>query len=95
MAETAGRGTSWVSVVLGWLAALGAALDLKQHSGRHSRRTVRGLRGREWHHGGRDFWSDRLAPDAAHKPSTWGAMRQGAWQAALESSTGCWWPCWL
>ena len=28
MAETAGRGTSWVSVVLGWLAALGAALIL-------------------------------------------------------------------
>ena len=29
MAETAGRGTSWVSVVLGWLAALGAALILE------------------------------------------------------------------
>ena len=28
MAQTAGRGTSWVSVVLGWLAALGAALIL-------------------------------------------------------------------
>ena len=28
MAEAAGRGTSWVSVVLGWLAALGAALTL-------------------------------------------------------------------
>src|ERR687897_1793691 len=28
MAQAAGRGTSWVSVVLGWLAALGAALIL-------------------------------------------------------------------
>ena len=28
MAQTAGRSTSWVSVVLGWLAALGAALIL-------------------------------------------------------------------
>jgi hypothetical protein len=28
MAQTAGRRTSWVSVVLGWLAALGAALIL-------------------------------------------------------------------
>src|SRR5918998_3005359 len=28
MAETAERGTSWVSVVLGWLAAVGAALIL-------------------------------------------------------------------
>jgi hypothetical protein len=28
MAQTAGQGTSWVSVVLGWLAALGAALIL-------------------------------------------------------------------
>jgi hypothetical protein len=28
MAQTAARGTSWVSVVLGWLAALGAALIL-------------------------------------------------------------------
>ena len=28
MAQTAGRGTSWVSVLLGWLAALGAALIL-------------------------------------------------------------------
>ena len=28
MAEAAGRGTSWVSVVLGWLAALGATLIL-------------------------------------------------------------------
>src|SRR5215208_6908322 len=44
----------------------GGGLDLKQHSRRLSRRTVRGLRGRERHHGGRDFWSDRLAPDAAH-----------------------------
>src|SRR5829696_1474667 len=26
MAQAAGRGTSWVSVVLGWLAALGVAL---------------------------------------------------------------------
>ena len=29
MAQTSGRGTSWVSVTLGWLAALGAALILK------------------------------------------------------------------
>src|SRR5918995_6590034 len=28
MAQAAGRGTSWVSVVLGWLAALGVALIL-------------------------------------------------------------------
>jgi hypothetical protein len=28
MAQTSGRGTSWVSVTLGWLAALGAALIL-------------------------------------------------------------------
>ena len=28
MTQTAGRGTSWVSIVLGWLAALGAALIL-------------------------------------------------------------------
>ena len=28
MAQTAGQGTSWVSVTLGWLAALGAALIL-------------------------------------------------------------------
>src|SRR5215218_1853592 len=28
MAQTAGRGTSWISVVLGWLAALGTALIL-------------------------------------------------------------------
>ena len=66
MAQTARRGTSWVSVVLGWLAALGAALILSGISRRHSRRTLRGLRGQERHHGRRDFWSDRLAPDAAH-----------------------------
>src|SRR5215208_490427 len=29
MAQTSGRGTSWVSVTLGWLAALGAALISK------------------------------------------------------------------
>src|SRR5215207_2199935 len=44
----------------------GGGLDLKQHSRRYSRRTLCGLRGQERHHGGRDFWSDRLAPDAAH-----------------------------
>src|SRR5829696_705948 len=44
----------------------GGGLDLKWHSRRHSRRTLRGLRGQERHHGRRDFWSDRLAPDAAH-----------------------------
>src|SRR5215203_2377068 len=40
----------------------GGGLDLK----RHSRRTLRGLRGQERHRGGRYIWSDRLAPDAAH-----------------------------
>src|SRR5215211_3441180 len=44
----------------------GGGLDLKQHSQRHSRRTLCGLRGQERHHGGRDFWSDRRAADAAH-----------------------------
>src|SRR5215210_8493678 len=44
----------------------GGDLDLKQHSRRHSRRTLRGLRGQERHHGGRYIRSDRLAPDAAH-----------------------------
>src|SRR5215204_4067763 len=44
----------------------GGGLDLEQHSRRHSRRTLCGLRGRERHHGGRDLWSDRLAADAAH-----------------------------
>src|SRR5215213_8090137 len=44
----------------------GGGLDLEQHSRSHSRRTVRGLRGQERHHGGRDFWSDRRAIDAAH-----------------------------
>jgi hypothetical protein len=33
MAQIAGRGTSWVSVVLGWLAALGAALILSSMVG--------------------------------------------------------------
>src|SRR5215212_1234724 len=54
----------------------GGGLDLEQLSRRHSRRTVRGLRGQERHHGGRDFWSDRLAPDAAHILLPWGLCRR-------------------
>src|SRR5215203_389166 len=54
----------------------GGGLDLKQHSRRYSRCTLRGLRGQQRHHGGRDFWSDRLAPDAAHSLLPGGLCRR-------------------
>jgi hypothetical protein len=54
MAQTAGRGTSWVSVMLGWLAALGAALILSSIVGAISRRPLCCPRGQERHHGRRD-----------------------------------------
>src|SRR5918995_72551 len=44
----------------------GGGLDLKQHSRSHCGRNLCSLRGQERHHGGWDFWSYRLAPDAAH-----------------------------
>jgi hypothetical protein len=44
----------------------GGSLDLEQHSRRHSRRTVRGLRGQERHHRRWDIRAHRRALDAAH-----------------------------
>src|SRR5918993_2596288 len=44
----------------------GGGLDLEQHSRRHSRRTLRGLRGRERHHRRWDIRPHRRAFDAAH-----------------------------
>src|ERR687897_3690665 len=44
----------------------GGGLDLEQHSRRHSRRTLRGLRGRERHHRRWDIRAHRRAFDAAH-----------------------------
>src|SRR5215211_3379595 len=44
----------------------GCGLDLEQHSRRHSRRTLRGLRGQERHHRRWDIRAHRRAFDAAH-----------------------------
>src|SRR5918994_6336808 len=54
----------------------GDSLDLEQHSRRHGRRTLRSLRGQERHYGRWDFWSDRLAPDAAHSLLPGGLCRR-------------------
>src|SRR5215213_3425057 len=54
----------------------GGGLDLEQHSRSHSRRTVRGLRGQERHHGRWDIRAHRRAIDAAHSLLPGGLCRR-------------------
>jgi hypothetical protein len=65
MAQTAGRGTSWVSVVFGWLAALGAALILSSIVGAIVGALFAALGAKKRHHRGWDIRAHRRAFDAA------------------------------
>jgi flagellin-like protein len=94
MAQTAGRGTSWVSVVLGWLAALGAALILSSIVGAIVGALFAALGAKSGTTGGGISGVIGLLLTLLIAFYL-GAMPQGAWQAAPESSTGCLWPCWL
>jgi flagellin-like protein len=94
MAQTAGQGTSWVSIVLGWLAALGAALILSSIVGAIVGALFAALGAKSGITGGGISGVIGLLLTLLIAFYL-GAMPQGAWRAALESSTGCWLPCWL
>ncbi len=85
-------GTSWASVVFGWLAALGANLILSGVVGAIVAAIFAALGFRGGTEGGITSLVGLVI--TLFLSFLVGAMSRDAWRAAPGPSTASWWPCW-